>query len=121
MSFFRSIGGNILSSSVMLEKTPKVADLIGGVKVMLDAFEEGRIDSLFIISNEFVNTMTQRPVIRQLLPLDPEQSDESLKHRWDYLYEPDAKGLMEGLVTRFIESQVYQAVWKIRPVSRQQR
>jgi len=108
-SFFRSVGGNILSSVRDVGENPGVADLIGGIKVMFDAFEEGRIDRLFIISNEFVNTMTQKPVTRQLLPLDAEP-DESYKHRWDYLYEPDARELIEGLVTRFIESQVYQAV-----------
>jgi F-type H+-transporting ATPase subunit gamma len=76
---------------------------------MLDAYEKGEIDRLFIATNEFVNTMTQRPVINQLLPLEA-SVDDALKHRWDYLYEPDAKYLIEGLVTRFIESQVYQAV-----------
>ena len=76
---------------------------------MLDAYEEGKIDRLYIASNVFVNTMTQAPTVRQLLPLDPEDN-AALKHRWDYLYEPDARSLIEGLVTRFIESQVYQAV-----------
>jgi F-type H+-transporting ATPase subunit gamma len=108
-SFFRSVGGNILSSVRDVGESPKVSDLIGGIKVMFDAFESGKIDRLFIISNEFVNTMTQKPVTRQLLPLDAEP-DDSFKHRWDYLYEPEAKELIEGLVTRFIESQVYQAV-----------
>ena len=107
--FFRSVGGNILSSVRDVGENPSLADLIGGVKVMFDAFEEGKIDRLFIISNVFVNTMTQAPTTRQLLPLDPE-ADDQYKHRWDYLYEPDAKELIEGLVTRFVESQVYQAV-----------
>jgi F-type H+-transporting ATPase subunit gamma len=108
-SFFKSVGGNVLCSVRDVGENPTLADLIGGIKVLLDAFEEGRIDKLMIISNEFVNTMTQQPVIRQLLPLDAEP-DESYKHRWDYLYEPEAKELIEQLVTRFIESQVYQAV-----------
>ncbi len=107
--FFRSVGGNVVSALRDVGEVPTVANLIGGVKVMFDAFEEGRIDRLFIISNEFVNTMTQKPVTRQLLPLDPE-SDEQYRHRWDYLYEPDARELINGLVARFIESQVYQAV-----------
>jgi len=76
---------------------------------MLDAYEEGVIDRLFLVSNEFVNTMTQTPNVEQLLPLEAEQSDE-MKHHWDYIYEPDAKELLEGLLTRYIESQVYQAV-----------
>ena len=108
-AFFRSVGGNIKASVTDVGETPALSDLIGGIKVMLDAYESGQIDRLFIISNEFVNTMTQTPVIRQLLPLAPEANDE-YGHRWDYIYEPDAQQLVEGLVTRFIESQVYQAV-----------
>ena len=107
--FFRSVGGNIVAALTNVGESPVVADLIGGVKLMFDAYEEGKIDRLFIVSNEFVNTMTQNPVIRQLLPLDPEQ-DDSYHHRWDYIYEPEAQQLIEGLVKRFVESQVYQAV-----------
>lgn len=108
-SFFRSIGGNVTAAISGVGETPTLSELIGGIKVMLDAYEDGRIDRLFIASNEFVNTMTQKPVIRQLLPLDPADEAE-FAHRWDYIYEPDAKVLIEDLVTRFIESQVYQAV-----------
>ena len=107
--FFRSIGGNIKAVMNDVGETPALADLIGGIKVMLDAFEAGEIDKVYLASNEFVNTMTQSPTIRQILPLNPEE-DESYKHRWDYIYEPDARQLIEGLVMRFIESQVYQAV-----------
>jgi len=107
--FFRSVGGNIKAVLNDVGETPSLDDLIGGIKVMLDAYEEGEIDRLFLVSNEFVNTMTQQPVIRQLLPLDPEQN-EAYGHRWDYIYEPDARQLIEGLVTRYVESQVYQAV-----------
>ncbi len=107
--FFRAVGGNIVAALTHVGETPSVAELIGGIKVMFDAYEEGRIDRLFLVSNEFVNTMTQNPVIRQLLPLNPEQ-DESYHHRWDYIYEPEAQQLIEGLVKRFVESQVYQAV-----------
>ena len=108
-SFFRSLGGNIITVATDVGEEPEIESLIGSLKVMLDAFEEGTIDKLFIISNDFVTTMTQQPTIRQLLPLEPE-SDDSYKHRWDYIYEPDARQLIEGLITRFIESQVYQAV-----------
>lgn len=108
-TFFRSIGGNVLAAISDVGESPQLSELIGGIKVMLDAYEEGRIDRLFIISNDFVNTMTQSPVIRQLLPLDAEDS-ESYRHRWDYIYEPEARELIEGLVTRYVESQVYQAV-----------
>jgi F-type H+-transporting ATPase subunit gamma len=108
-SFFRAFGGNVLAAINNVGEAPSIGDLIGGIKVMLDAYENGTIDRLFIATNEFVSTMTQKPVIRQLLPLEAEDAGE-LKHRWDYLYEPDARELVEGLVTRFIEAQVYQAV-----------
>ena len=107
--FFRSVGGNVVAAIGDVGETPEIANLIGGVKVMLDAFESGRLDRLDIISNEFVNTMTQRPIVRQLLPLPPLDLDD-LKHRWDYIYEPDARELVEGLIERYIESLVYQAV-----------
>ena len=107
--FFRSVGGNVVAAIGDVGETPEIAHLIGGVKVMLDAFESGRLDRLDIISNEFVNTMTQRPILRQLLPLPPLDL-EDLKHRWDYIYEPDARELVEGLIERYIESLVYQAV-----------
>ena len=108
-AFFRAFGGNVVAVINDIGEHPTVDTLIGGVKVMLDAFDAGDIDRLDIISNEFVNTMTQRPTTKQLLPLDPED-DDSLKRRWDYIYEPDARELIEGLVTRFIEAQVYHAV-----------
>jgi len=108
-AFFNSYGGNVLAAVRDIGEEPALADLIGGVKTMLDAYEEGKIDRLFIVSNEFVNTMTQNPVVEQLLPLEAEDSQE-MKHHWDYIYEPDAKELLEGLLTRYIESQVYQAV-----------
>ena len=108
-SFFRSVGGNILASVNQLGDTPEVTDLIGTIKVVLDAYLEEKIDRLFIIYNEFVNTMSQSPVVHQLLPLKADESDD-FKHHWDYIYEPDAKEILDSLLVRFIESQVYQAV-----------
>lgn len=108
-AFFGSYGGNVIAAVRDLGEEPSIADLIGGVKAMLDAYEEGKIDRLFLVSNQFVNTMTQDPAVEQLLPLEAEESEE-MKHHWDYIYEPDAKELLEGLLTRYIESQVYQAV-----------
>ena len=108
-AFFGSYGGNVTAAVRDLGEEPAISDLIGGVKTMLGAYEEGRIDRLFLVSNQFVNTMTQDPAVEQLLPLEAEESDE-MKHHWDYIYEPDAKELLEGLLTRYIESQVYQAV-----------
>jgi F-type H+-transporting ATPase subunit gamma len=108
-SFFRSYGGDVKAMLNNLGDRPAVDALIGGIRVMLEAYAEGQIDRLFIASNEFINTMSQRPVIRQLLPLEPSDAQE-LKHRWDYLYEPDARELINGLASRFIEAQVYHAV-----------
>lgn len=108
-AFFNSYGGNVVASVRDLGEEPSVADLIGSVKVMLDAYAEGKIDKLYLVGNEFVNTMTQSPYVNQLLPLEADDN-EKLKHTWDYLYEPEARDLLEGLLTRYIESQVYQAV-----------
>ena len=108
-AFFKSFGGNVVAATRDLGEAPSVADLIGSVKVMLDAYADGKIDRLFLVSNEFVNTMTQSPTLRQLLPLEPEEN-KKLKHHWDYIYEPNAEVLLDGLLTRYIESQVYQAV-----------
>lgn len=107
--FFKSFGGNVVAATRHLGERPAVTDLIGAIKVMLDAFEESRVDKVFLVSNLFVNTMTQTPNFIQLLPLKA-TDDESKRHRWDYIYEPEAEHLIDGLITRFIESQVYQAV-----------
>lgn len=109
MAFFKSVGGNVVASVRDIGEEPTVDQLIGGVKHMLDAYVDGRIDKLYLVSNEFVNTMTQTPQVEQLLPLEA-SDDESLAHHWDYIYEPDAKELLDDLLTRYIESLVYQAV-----------
>lgn len=108
-SFFKSVGGNVVAAKTHLGDEFSAADLIGSIKVMFDSFEEGRIDKLFLVYNRFVNTMTQQPRIEQLLPLKAEEGEE-LTHHWDYIYEPDESGLLEGLLTRYIESQVYQGM-----------
>jgi F-type H+-transporting ATPase subunit gamma len=108
-AFFGNYGGKLAASIVDLGDDPSITDLIGGVKTMLDAFDQGNIDMLYVVGNKFVNTMTQEPEIEQLLPLQADE-DEKLKHHWDYLYEPDEPALLEGLLARYIESQVYQAV-----------
>ncbi|HIG42150.1 MAG: F0F1 ATP synthase subunit gamma [bacterium] len=107
--FFKSYGGNVVAASSHVSESPAMDDLIGSIKVMLDSFTTGNIDKIYLSNNVFVNTMTQMPTIKQLVPLDPED-DEPEKRRWDYIYEPDARQLIEGLITRYIESQVYQAV-----------
>lgn len=108
-AFFRSVGGNIVAALSNVGEEPAVEDLIGGIKIMLDAYSEGRIDRLYVAYNVFVNTMTQAPTVRQLLPLAAEDTDAPA-HAWDYLYEPDARELIDGLMVRYLESQVYQAV-----------
>lgn len=109
VSFFKSYGGNVVAALTHLGDQPSASKLIGSVKVMLDAYDEGKIDRLYVVHNRFVNTMTQEPTVSQLLPLQAAEENE-FKHHWDYLYEPDAKQLLDGLLTRFIESQVYQGV-----------
>ena len=109
IAFFNSYGGNVVAATRDIGEEPSLEDLIGGVKTMLDAYEEGKIDRLFLVSNEFINTMTQNPTVAQLLPL-PAAEQEEMKHHWDYIYEPDAKELLDGLLSRYIESQVYQSV-----------
>jgi F-type H+-transporting ATPase subunit gamma len=108
-SFFRSYGGNVVAALTHLGDNPSAEKLIGNVKVMLDAFEDGKIDRLYVIYNEFVNTMTQQPKSKQLLPL-PESHDEEVGHQWNYIYEPDSRPILDGLLPRYIESQVYQGV-----------
>ncbi len=109
MAFFRSYGGNVVAALNHLGDEPSAAKIVGSVKVMLDAYAEGKIDRLYLVHNRFVNTMTQKPSVAQLLPLPPAEDDEMQRRHWDYIYEPDAKHLLDGLLTRFIESQVYQA------------
>ncbi|MCP5357744.1 MAG: F0F1 ATP synthase subunit gamma [Pseudomonadales bacterium] len=108
-SFFNNYGGKVVASVRGLGDAPKVEDVIGAVKVMLDRFSSGEIDRLYIVSNDFVNTMTQTPVVAQLLPLE-KSDDKALKHHWDYIYEPEPEALLDALLSRYMESQVYQAV-----------
>ncbi|MFU9138130.1 MULTISPECIES: F0F1 ATP synthase subunit gamma [unclassified Erwinia] len=112
LSFFRSAGGNVVAQVTGMGDKPSLSDLIGPVKVMLQAYDEGRLDKLFIVSNKFINTMSQSPQIVQLLPLPPADNSEGVvkKSTWDYLYEPDPKALLDTLLRRYVESQVYQGV-----------
>jgi len=108
--FFKRMGGQVLGHTEHLGDAPSLADLIGVVKIMLDAFLEKRIDALYICSNEFINTMKQEPRMQQLLPIVP-SDEKKLEHYWDYIYEPDnAKILLDRLLSRYMESQVYRSV-----------
>ncbi len=111
LGFFKRMKGDILSQASHLGDAPSINDLIGTVKVMLDAFNDGKIDRLYVAYNKFVNTMTQDPSVEQLLPAMAGQDDEEpLTHHWDYIYEPDSKAVLDGLLVRYIESLVYQGV-----------
>jgi F-type H+-transporting ATPase subunit gamma len=110
MGFFKRLGGNVVSENSHLGDTPKIEDLIGSVKVMLDAYDAGEIDRVYLANNVFVNTMTQEPAIEQLLPVVGDEADKEIAHHWDYIYEPGAKEVMDGLLMRYIESLVYQGL-----------
>jgi F-type H+-transporting ATPase subunit gamma len=105
-SFFRRLPNPILANTQGLGDQPHIKDLIGTVKVMLDAYKDGRIDRLLLVHSSFVNTMTQKPEVQQLLPVQPIDGAELQEH-WDYIYEPDASAILDGLLMRYIESQVY--------------
>jgi len=107
LAFFRRLGMPILGGVSGLGDRPLLKDLIGAVKVMLDAYRDGAIDRLFLVNAQFVNTMTQKPVATQLLPVQT-SSDDDLQEHWDYIYEPDASSILDGLLMRYVESQVYQ-------------
>ncbi len=110
LGFFKRAGGNIVTEVSHLGDAPRLEDVIGSVKVMLDAYSNGEIDQLFVVYNEFVNTMTQKPQVEQLLPISAGEVEKELEHHWDYIYEPDAKDVLDGLLMRYVESLVYQGV-----------
>jgi F-type H+-transporting ATPase subunit gamma len=109
IAFFRRLGTPVLGSVSGLGDRPHIKDLIGTIKVMLDAYRDGKIDRLYLANAKFVNTMTQQPTITQLLPVDA-ADNQGLPEHWDYIYEPDARAILEGLLMRYVESQVYQGV-----------
>ena len=109
VGFFARIGGRVVGQVSALGDSPQLEQLVGTIKIMLDAYDEGRVDQVFLIYNQFVNRMTQKPSFEQLLPLPPSESDD-LKHHWDYIYEPEAREVMDHLLSRYIESLVYQGV-----------
>lgn len=109
VSFFRSIGADVTASVTNVGEKPSVEQLIGSVKVMLDAFDAGKIDKIYLLSNEYVNTMTQSARIQQLVPVDSDVETNDMDH-WDYIYEPGAEEILHPLLVRYVESQVYQGV-----------
>ncbi|MDD2802516.1 MAG: F0F1 ATP synthase subunit gamma [Methylococcales bacterium] len=109
-SFFSSLKTNLVGQVSKLGDTPHLQDIVGIIKIMLDAYNNGQIDQLYIANNDFVNTMTQRPTIQQLLPVIDNETEEKLNRHWDYIYEPDAKEVLDYLLVRYIESIVYQGL-----------
>jgi F-type H+-transporting ATPase subunit gamma len=109
ISFFRRVGGKVLGTANQLGDKPQLSQLLGVIKLLTDSYRNGDVDRVFLLSTEFVNTMTQKPTVRQLLPVLPVKSEGLLSH-WDYIYEPSSAELMDTVLQRYIESQVYQAV-----------
>ena len=109
-SFFRRIGSNVVGSATDIGDRPQLSELLGTIRVMLEAYDEGKIDRLFIVENDFVNTMTQTPNVSQLLPAQIVDEEATSDYGWDYLYEPDAQEVLDHVMTRYVESLVYQAV-----------
>ncbi|MGB1800311.1 MAG: F0F1 ATP synthase subunit gamma [Gammaproteobacteria bacterium] len=107
--FFGSIGANIIGQVTHYGDSPGLDDLIGTIMLMLKAFDEGTVDEVHLVSNKFVNSMTQTPTMTQLIPGKAGEED-GYDHHWDYLYEPDAEEVLTSLLTRYIESQVYSGV-----------
>ena len=108
VSFFKRVGGRVIAQTAHLGDRPHIDQLLGTIKVLTDAYRAGEIDRVYLVSNDFVNTMTQRPAVRQLLPVEAVKSEGLLSH-WDYIYEPEAAELMDTVLQRYVESQVYQA------------
>lgn len=109
-SFFSNINANVVGQVSKLGDTPHQMDIVGVIKIMLDAYEQGRIDQLHVFNNEFVNTMTQKPVMTQLLPVVASELEQDISGQWDYLYEPGAQTVLDTLLKRYVESIVYQGL-----------
>ena len=108
MQFFRRLGGNVVGTATHLGDRPSVNDLIGAIRIMLDAYEEGTIDRLYLVHNVFVSAMSQKPVVATVLPVSAiDLGEERLAEHFDYIYEPDSRELLDDVLTRYIESQVY--------------
>jgi F-type H+-transporting ATPase subunit gamma len=110
LGFMQRLGANVASQLTGIGDTPHMERLIGPVQVMLDAYKDGRIDALYMVYSRFVTTMKQEPELRQLLPLNPEQAMEKADYHWDYIYEPEARSVVDSLMVRYIEALIYQAV-----------
>ncbi|MGQ0585719.1 MAG: F0F1 ATP synthase subunit gamma [Gammaproteobacteria bacterium] len=109
VSFFRRVGGRVLGTATHLGDKPRLDQLLGVIKLVTDAYLEKKVDRVFLVSNAFVNTMTQKPTVKQLIPLEKVKAEGMLQH-WDYIYEPGSVEVVDTVMQRYIESQVYRAV-----------
>jgi F-type H+-transporting ATPase subunit gamma len=109
VSFFKRVGGKVLGTATHLGDKPRLDQLLGVIKLVTDAYLENKVDRVFLVSNSFVNTMTQKPVVKQLIPLEKARADGMLQY-WDYLYEPDSVEVVNTVMQRYVESQIYRAV-----------
>ncbi len=109
LGYFKRIGARIVAETSHIGDSPEISKIIGPVQVLLQKYEQGEIDIIYLLHNEFVNTMTQKPTSVRLVPVEPADDDE-LKHHWDYIYEPDSKEVLDNVLERYIESLVYQGV-----------
>ena len=110
LGFVQRLGANVSAQIAGMGDTPHMERFIGPVQVMLDAYKEGRIDALYLIYSRFISTMKQEPAFKQLLPLSAEEAMEKAEHHWDYIYEPEARIVVDGLMVRYVEALIYQAV-----------
>jgi F-type H+-transporting ATPase subunit gamma len=110
LGFLNRVGAKVMAHATQLGDTPHLEKLIGPVKVMLDAYQEGKLDAVYLCYTRFLNTMKQEPMMEQLLPLSAEQMAPAHGHSWDYIYEPDAQTVIDELLSRYVEALVYQAV-----------
>ena len=109
VQFFRRLKINVVAATTHLGENPHMSTLIGAMTVMLDLYKEGRIDRLYLVHNLFLNTMSQKPEVKTLLPVEADDKQD-LPASWDYIYEPDAAELLDGVLTRYVETQIYRAV-----------
>ncbi|WP_211442632.1 F0F1 ATP synthase subunit gamma [Collimonas humicola] len=112
LGFLNRIGAKVVAHAVQLGDTPHLDKLIGPVKVLLDAYQEGRLDAVYLVYTKFINTMKQEPMLQQLLPLSSDrlEADKEGSHAWDYIYEPDVQSVIDELLVRYVEALIYQAV-----------
>ena len=110
LGFLNRVGAKVMAHATQLGDTPHLEKLIGPVKVMLDAYQEGKLDAVYLCYTRFLNTMKQEPMMEQLLPLSAEQMEPTHSHSWDYIYEPDAQTVIDELLLRYVEALIYQAV-----------